>query len=534
MIIMNIKRLMIIFVLVGIALIGSSVNVMASTELITKNLSSAQIGPNMIVDDVSNNGRYIVFISNSDGKLYLFDKEQGTVTLVDDHGWSGQVSDDGRYVAYTKFINSYIDEWSEEEIIVTQVGVWDSTTGQTTLIPSSHDLYDFSGDNRYVLYDDGYLYDRVTGAASGPFGDQMSDDARYFANLGTAYSGYYTYLFHEDRVTGNRIPILDWLIGGVSSVSISDNGEKIIIVSGSSGIVSNDTNGKSDVFIWDKQTGTKNRITMGYDGQQANGDSTAAIVSGDGNYVVFTSKASNLVSNDTNGKQDVFLYNLQTGQTERINIKYDGTQADQDCNPDIFINFDGSLISYTTKAQLSQDDTDYDNDLYYWYREFNTSINLTGTKGKNDWYISDVNVSFQTSRPSDVMETVYSYDQTTWYKYTGQFTINKEAKNDIYFYSKGKNGYIEPVKQCTIKIDKSAPEISFSMNDGSLLELKNGESFPFKIKVTDGISGIPAGNEVIWGNEVTSPNGENMLRIRAENEAGIEAVKDLRFIWSTP
>ena len=51
-------------------------------------------------------------------------------------------------------------------------------------------------------------------------------------------------------------------------------------------------------------------------------------ISADGKFVAFTSNASNLVANDTNGFTDVFLRNLITGSTSRVNISTSGVQSD--------------------------------------------------------------------------------------------------------------------------------------------------------------------------------------------------------------
>ena len=48
-----------------------------------------------------------------------------------------------------------------------------------------------------------------------------------------------------------------------------------------------------------------------------NGGSFDAIISADGGSVVFISGATNLVADDTNGFSDIFVYDLQTGQTTR-------------------------------------------------------------------------------------------------------------------------------------------------------------------------------------------------------------------------
>jgi Tol biopolymer transport system component len=73
--------------------------------------------------------------------------------------------------------------------------------------------------------------------------------------------------------------------------------------SDASNLVSGDTNGASDIFVNDLQTGTTKRISVASDGTQGNNNSYNPSISADGRYVAFYSDASNLVSGDTNGTQ---------------------------------------------------------------------------------------------------------------------------------------------------------------------------------------------------------------------------------------
>ena len=52
---------------------------------------------------------------------------------------------------------------------------------------------------------------------------------------------------------------------------------------------------------------TIERVSVAGDGTQGNGSSTIRSISADGRYVAFSSSASNLVPDDTNGKSDIFV-----------------------------------------------------------------------------------------------------------------------------------------------------------------------------------------------------------------------------------
>jgi Tol biopolymer transport system component len=84
----------------------------------------------------------------------------------------------------------------------------------------------------------------------------------------------------------------------------------VAFASRSSTLVPNDTNGSSDVFIHDRQTGTTTRESVKSSGRQVNGNSFGPRISADGRFVAFWSNASNLVPNDTNFSADVFVHAL--------------------------------------------------------------------------------------------------------------------------------------------------------------------------------------------------------------------------------
>ncbi len=94
---------------------------------------------------------------------------------------------------------------------------------------------------------------------------------------------------------------------GSSEPSISTDGRYVSFASDASNLVVGDTNGVSDVFVHDRQTGETTRVSVSSSGAQANGHSTWNYTSSDGRYVTFRSEASNLVIGDTNGVADIFV-----------------------------------------------------------------------------------------------------------------------------------------------------------------------------------------------------------------------------------
>src|SRR5438094_565922 len=115
--------------------------------------------------------------------------------------------------------------------------------------------------------------------------------------------------------------------------ALSADGRFVAFDSAATDLVAGDTNGVSDVFVHDRQTGTTERVSVASDGAQGNGSSglvTFAFppaLSADGRFVAFVSFATNLVASDTNGATDVFVHDRQTGTTERVSVASDGTEG---------------------------------------------------------------------------------------------------------------------------------------------------------------------------------------------------------------
>ena len=79
-------------------------------------------------------------------------------------------------------------------------------------------------------------------------------------------------------------------------VAMARSGSLIAFASASSNLVAGDTNGMRDVFVRNLRTGTTSRVDLGPGGVQANGDSLGPLaMSGDGRFVAFESDSSNLI-----------------------------------------------------------------------------------------------------------------------------------------------------------------------------------------------------------------------------------------------
>lgn len=128
------------------------------------------------------------------------------------------------------------------------------------------------------------------------------------------------------------------------SPKVSRNGRYVGFTSMAPNLVPNDTNGFLDSFVRDLLTGTTSRVSVTYAGQEGNGSSYEPQMTTTGRCVAFTSNATNLVPNDTNGAGDVFLRDLITNQITRVSVSASGQQANG-----------GSGMRYASRANISDD-----------------------------------------------------------------------------------------------------------------------------------------------------------------------------------
>lgn len=152
--------------------------------------------------------------------------------------------------------------------------------------------------------------------------------------------------------------------GASQNPSISANGRFVAFQSAASNLVANDTNGVVDIFVYDRQTNTIQRVSVDSNGTEANGPSRRPSISGDGNRVAFESTASNLVPNDTNGVSDVFVHDRSTGTTSRVSVASNGTQANGASQAPA-ISGDGTAVAFDSVAtNLVANDTNNVSDVF--------------------------------------------------------------------------------------------------------------------------------------------------------------------------
>jgi len=225
------------------------------------------------------------------------------------------------------------------------------------------------------------ITERVSVSSEGTQGDRASDDSivsgngrlvafRSFAsNLVAGDTNSDLDIFVHDRKTDvtTRVSVdSEGAQANDRSVdpSLSKNGRFVVFTSDASNLVLDDTNGASDVFLHDRKTGKTTCVSVDSAGSQGNGASHSARISANGRFVAFESAATNLVSGDTNGKSEIFVHDRKTGETTRVSVDSSGAQAN-DFSEYVSISASGRFVAFGSNAtNLVADDTNAAFDLF--------------------------------------------------------------------------------------------------------------------------------------------------------------------------
>jgi Tol biopolymer transport system component len=119
-------------------------------------------------------------------------------------------------------------------------------------------------------------------------------------------------------------------------------------------LVAGDTNGVVDVFVRDRRTGALERASVATDGSEGNSHSTWPAISANGRHVVFRSLASNLDPTDTNGANDLYVRDLDTGVTSLVTVGPSGERLDC-CGflPVARLSEDGRFIAFAADFRIA-------------------------------------------------------------------------------------------------------------------------------------------------------------------------------------
>ena len=310
-------------------------------------------------------GRYVTFVSSSAGfsgstgkhrQIFWRDRNTGITKLISTgpggeegnaDSYAPAISGDGKTVAFESHSSNLV---AEDKNGFRDVFVWHSGTNKIERVSigeggkeANAESYEpsVSGDGSLIAF---------TSAAS---------------NISETDKGVSTNnVFLRDSKLEHSIMIsIDPFVkkgGGGSKPSISYDGSRIAFYSHTGTLVAGDNNGIWDIFLWDKNSPGLKRVSMAAEGKERSQGNESAnrivapSISGNGRYIAFTTTATGMVTGDINSYQDVFVYDINTGQTVIASNSGDGKPGNADSpieqGEKIAISFDGRWVAFSTNA----------------------------------------------------------------------------------------------------------------------------------------------------------------------------------------
>jgi Tol biopolymer transport system component len=317
-------------------------------------------GDNLYGPEMSPDGRFITYVAtNGPQKTWsvnLWDAQTGTNMLIsaslngsyptNSISYAPAVSADGRFVSFlstaTNLVtNNLVMDFSPYGVLLNKAHIYlrdvqASTTQLLDVDTNNAGVTDQTGtvpsmtpDGRLVVFD---------GSDGGLVPDDNNKGLDVF--MRDAVGGT-TELISQRAVTpqtGNRL-------SRMGPFALSADGRWLAFTSDASDLVTNDFNNRGDVFVKDLLTGSNLLVSVGTNGSAAlGGTSFSPRISANGRYVVFVSKATDLVVGDNNAAADIFLRDLQTGTTVRVNTN-GFTSTPGDCSSPV-ISDDGRYVAF--------------------------------------------------------------------------------------------------------------------------------------------------------------------------------------------
>ncbi|MFC6016429.1 TolB family protein [Plantactinospora solaniradicis] len=343
----------------------------ATTIRVGVSRDGGQANGNSAEPTISPNGRYIGFTSiasnlvpgdsNEVEDVFLKDVGTGAVSAVTVSGVNGPangssfgpaVSADGRYVTFSSYASNLVpgDTNSAPDVFVR-----DLRAGVTTRASVS-DAGEQADDGSYepAIDADGRYVTFSSSASNLVPGDTNSAPDVFVRDLRAGVTIRVSVSDTEEQANG-------W---GSYGPAISADGRRIVFTSNGSNLTVNDTNGVIDVFVRDLRAGTTRLVTVSSAGAPSNTSAWNPVISADGRYVSFATDATNLVADDTNDTEDVFVRDLWTGVTSRVSVSGAGAQADAPAHGPA-ISGDGRHVSFISRAtNLVPGDTNDELDVF--------------------------------------------------------------------------------------------------------------------------------------------------------------------------
>lgn len=332
-------------------------NLSADGRYVTFSCATAQMVPG---EDPAASGSALFVYDRTTATNRLITRTGGSATLRGNGGGSGaDLSADGQTIVFYSSstdlipglfdLNRGTDVFLFDQASATNSILTRHAAGMASASPElPSDRPSVSGDGRYVTF--------VSAAAAllpGVTTQPWLTDNVYLRDRATGTTTMISHAAGSPNVSAGS---------SSRSATISRDGNWIVFVSGAGNLVPGqiDTNWTyptdgTDIFLRDRAAGTTILVShaAGSAVTTGNAESLAPVISADGRYIAYLSRATDLVASatDTNGAFDVFLYDRVAGTTTLLSHASSSPSTAADAWSDApAVSEDGSVIAFTSAA----------------------------------------------------------------------------------------------------------------------------------------------------------------------------------------
>ena len=344
--------------------------VVGTTERVSLDMVGGDADGPSTAPAISADGQYVAFASeasdlvsgdsNSEIDVFVRDRHSGKTERVsvetggaEAHGpsFDPSISADGLHVA---FVSDASDLVAGDTNGSTDVFVHDRQDDSTERVSLGADAGGPSGDSSGAAISADGRHVAFHSAAD----DIDADDANSFTDV-----------FVHDRESNETERVsLDATAADANDASldptISATGRYVAFASSADDLVEDDTNASAAIFIRDRTANATVRASLRPDGGDPNGESSGPAISASGRYVAFESAASDLTADDGTTVADIFVHDREAGTTNRVSLD---TEHDDPDGPSsgAAISADGRYVAFQSAASnLVADDGNSVDDVF--------------------------------------------------------------------------------------------------------------------------------------------------------------------------
>lgn len=367
------------------------------SHLASNALATPTDNPSSFAGAMTDDGRFVAFYSNSvqlvsnlidynkQNDVFLKDFQSGSIALVSRSAASAVntlngdseltgLSDDGRWLLYRTIANNTLGSVDGEFGI--DFFLFDRDTRATQLVSrrlgSPTETTNNSGAGAM--------------SANGRFAAYGTASTEVLADITDANAASDVFLYDRDNGSTELVSTAAGLDSTTANshatvCALSADGNKVLYYSSATNVVAGatDTNNQEDVFVFDRLSGGVQLVSHATSNPAlaANDESFCQGISADGRWVVFSSKATDLVAgiNDANAGSDLFLFDAETGSISLVSRAASGTETGLGSFTFNSIDATGNIIVFTSNAVdliAGGVDSNFQTDVFIYQRSNNT------------------------------------------------------------------------------------------------------------------------------------------------------------------